>query len=94
MAERDENRAYAAAIAREDLKSLMGKPEGRRFVWGLIHATGVLQSSIANNTATTQAGLVALRDFGMQHLLQPLLQECPDLFMKMKGENDGSTADG
>ena len=63
-------------------------------MWGFLTATGVLRPSIANSNATVQTTAVALRDFGMQHLLTPLLDECPELFLKMKNEHDGSTADG
>ncbi len=89
-----QTRQTAALAEREDLRAFMGSPLGRRIVWRLIQASGVLQETLLNNTATVQSALVAVRDFGMHHLLSPILATCPELFLKMKAENDGSTADG
>jgi hypothetical protein len=75
-------------------KHLMENADARAFVWGLLEESGVLAKSLTNNTATVQSGLVAVRDFGMRHLLGPLLSICPERFLQMRAENDGSTADG
>lgn len=91
---REHARLQEAVSLASDLKEFMGHALGRRIVWRLLEATGALQPSIANNTATVQSGLVALRDFGMQQLVLPLMDVCPDLFLRMRAENGGSTADG
>lgn len=75
-------------------KRLMNDADVRTFVWDLLVASRVLDESLANNTATVQSGLVAVRDFGMQRLLAPLLSICPEKFLLMRSENDRSTADG
>lgn len=71
---------------------LMREPIGRHFLWQLIDESRVLAPSIANNTATVQSAIVAVRDFAMSRLLQPALLHCPRLFLEMKHEHesDGS----
>jgi hypothetical protein len=67
---------------------LMREEIGRHFLWQLIDEARVLAPSLANNTATVQSAIVAVRDFAMGHLLQPALRHCPRLFLEMKQEHE------
>jgi hypothetical protein len=91
--EQKQARASAELLAREEIRWLMGNQTGRRVVWRLIDASKALSLTLANNTATIQSGLVAVRDFAMEQLIEPILSNCPELFLQMKAENDGSTAE-
>ena len=93
-AEREQQRAIDFVEHREDIRWLMGSATGRRIVHRLIDSSGVLRASLANNTATVQSALVAVRDFAMEHLLNPVLEHCPERFLEMKAEYERSTADG
>lgn len=89
--EQAERKAHQATLFHNDILWQLGSETGRRNYWRLIEASGALKVSIAHSTATTQSSNVALRDFGMEHLVKPALDLCPDLFLKMKAENDGSS---
>jgi hypothetical protein len=67
---------------------LMDDPRGRHFVWTLLRACKVIDGSLMNHTATAQAAAVALRDFGVEHFLQPVLAHCPQALLTMKEEAD------
>ncbi len=75
---------------KEQIEWLMREPIGRQFLWRLLHESRVLAPSLANNTATTQSALVAVRDFAMRMLLTPVLDICPRLFLEMKAEHDSA----
>lgn len=75
---------------KEQIEWLMRDPIGRQLVWRLLGEARVLAPSLANNTATVQSAMVAVRDFAMQHLLLPILEHAPRLFLEMKHEHDGS----
>lgn len=66
----------------------MGSEQGRRIAARLVKESKVLQGSLANNTATVQSALVAVRDFVMENLLLHVFEHCPHRFLEMKAEND------
>ena len=85
--------AAAELQVRERFGWLMGSATGRAFWLDLIDASRVLERDISNTTATTQSGIVAVRNFAMQHLLEPVLEHCPELFLQARAEHDRSTAE-
>jgi len=73
---------------RDQIRWLMGDAIGRALAWRLLDSSRVLQRSLANNTATIQSGIVAVRDFAMEQLLDPILEHCPELFLQAKAEHE------
>lgn len=69
--------------ATNDLRAVMGTPEGRRFVWGLLGECGLYRSSyhpsalIHFNEGQRSIGLA---------LLARLNDHCPDQYLTMQGE--------
>ena len=91
-AEQAERKLQQATLFHNDVLSQLGTETGRRNFWRLIAASKALDKSIAHSTATMQASNVAMRDFGMEHLVLPALDLCPELFLQMRAENDGSNS--
>ena len=87
-------RAETARLARlqeiADLRSVMSNPQGRRFVWRLLEATGVYRSSYTGNADTyfregaRNVGLTLIRD---------VHEHCFDLYVEAMNERkDGHDA--
>lgn len=72
-----------AEQATNDLRAVMGTPEGRRFMWGLLGETGLYRSSyhpsalIHFNEGQRSIGL---------SLLGRITADCPELYLTMQGE--------
>ena len=79
----DEIDRIMAERAVDDLRSVMGTPQGRRFMWGLLGETGLYRSSyhpsalIHFNEGQRSIGL---------SLLGRITADCPDLYLTMQGE--------
>lgn len=86
-------RADSVLTERDQITWLMGTAAGRAFWFRLIGKSRVLDRDISNTTATTQAGIVAVRDFAMEHLLEPVMTHCPELFLQARAEHERSTAE-
>lgn len=69
--------------AANDLRAVMGTPEGRRFMWGLLGECGLYRSSyhpsalIHFNEGQRSIGL---------SLLGRITADCPDQYLTMQGE--------
>lgn len=72
-----------AEQATNDLRAVMGTPEGRRFMWALLGECGLFRSSyhpsalIHFNEGQRSIGL---------SLMARITGECPDLYLTMQGE--------
>lgn len=73
---------------RETFEWLVRDGIGRQFLWKLIDESKVLAKVLQNHTATAQAGVIAVRDFAMERLLQPLLAYCPRAFVEMTQQEE------
>jgi len=67
-----------------DLRSILKKPEGRRFVWELLGDTGVFRSVFALNSNQTSFN-EGRRDVGLE-LLQKLNEADASAFAQMQRE--------
>lgn len=79
----DEIDRIMAERAVDDLRSVMGTPQGRRFMWALLGECGLFRSSyhpsalIHFNEGQRSIGL---------SLMARVTAECPDLYLTMQGE--------
>ena len=84
--DRRAHKARRVFTERETFEWLVRDGIGRQFLWKLIEESKVLAKVLQNHTATAQAGVIAVRDFGMGMFLQPLLTHCPRAFVEMTQE--------
>jgi hypothetical protein len=69
---------------RDDLKTVLKKPEGRRVIWGILETCGVFKSSFALNSMQG-AFNEGKRDIGLA-LLADLNEAEPQMFAQMQSE--------
>ena len=74
----------AAEQALADLRSVMGEPAGRRFMWGLLGDCGLYAASF-NNSGSITAFNEGKRDIGLR-LLARITQDCPEQYLAMQAE--------
>ena len=81
----DEERATKLRRHQEqaDIETLMGTPAGRRFVWRLLDATKVFQTSMTGNSYTFFNE--GRRDVGLL-IFGEVMEVCPDLYVTMQNE--------
>lgn len=65
------------------LLHVMGTPQGREFIWGLLEDARIFRSSFTGNSATFFNE--GRRDFGLQ-LLNDVQHYCPKLYLDMQRE--------
>lgn len=67
-----------------DLKKVLGFPEGRRFVWELLSDSGIFHTSFSQN-ALTMAFNEGHREIGLG-ILDEINKNMPELFTQMRNE--------
>lgn len=72
---------------KNDLCAVMGMPQGRRIVWGLLEDAGLYRVSYAHgDQPQDMAFREGNRNMGLK-LLGHINRECPELYLKMHEEH-------
>jgi hypothetical protein len=69
----------------DDLKAVMGAPEGRRFVWRLLREAGIYNSSFVGGSPDITAFKEGARNLGLT-LLAEIMTEASESFLTMQKE--------
>ena len=84
--QRGAKRDLLAKLEEDDFRWVMGTPKGRRFVWSLLSATGMYQTSYVAGDSGGTAFREGRRNLGLM-LLAKIDQWCPENFVKMYNEH-------
>lgn len=91
-AEKSLARKVSKDTEESDLKVLMSKRQGRRFVWRLLERAGVFQP-VFNTNAMAMAFAEGKRNYGL-HILAQIHAVCPEQYTTMiKERHDDRNAD-
>ena len=83
VSERQKRRRLQSQREDDDLLWLMNQPEGRRFLWRLLQACHLSDSSFTGTSATFFRE--GERNVGLQ-VLADITRLCPELYARMAGE--------
>lgn len=69
----------------EDLKAVLGTPQGRRFIWRLLGQAGIFRPSFVAGSPDTTAFNDGARNQGL-NLMAEVMSEAPKQFLTMQQE--------